>query len=236
MKKLSSLFLVLLVMVSCQNNESEAPVLEEPTFEINQASNAMKTRAKTFTERISAQKPQRFGTEGETYDPRFNISSYDVDNLEELKLSYGGASQSAYAVVNPVDSNVTLNFDLNQDGDVTFVYFSESVHNEDGSVESKIYNVAGDLKVHMMTYGDGTRELLKAPNANEFGWWSDFVDGVTDWFYETSECVGAVTSPTDTALIDMAFVTAATIVTNGWFIPATIAACGIAEAVTDLEY
>ncbi len=235
-KKLLLLCLVICVFSACQDQDAPSPS-EEPVIRLEAASNELQESVNQYISKVrSIQNSKNSANlEGGTQNvevKKFDLDQYIIKNLQELSIEFKGASKSAFGVINSSNPNVLLNFEFNLNGEVSFAYFSESVFNDaDKSIDSKLYGLSGDLEVHLISNDDGSKELLKSPTYTEYGWWSDFTDNFVDWFNDTADCVGAIWSPTGNTLIDTAFVVAATAATEGFFIPATIAACGILELI-----
>ncbi|MGW8121440.1 hypothetical protein ACV07N_02175 [Roseivirga echinicomitans] len=171
--------------------------------------------------------------EGGTEVNKFDFDYYPSDQLKELRLGYRGHSSSAHSILNVNDSGISLNFKFDHNGEVSAAYFSETLISGDIR-ENKMYNLSGELIVHMnVNVATGVTDFLKSPNPNASGWWDDLIDGEIAFVDELGDCVGDLWSPLDNGIYDTVFVTIAIIETGGWFIPASVVACGIRVALEE---
>ena len=94
--------------------------------------------------------------------------------------------------------------------------------------ESKLFSLNDVLIVYFSVNLD-TGELVfhKFSDAAQAGWFDDLLDDIGSFVDASSECLGDLWTPLDHFVFDTGFVAAATTVTGGWFVPATVAACGI---------
>lgn len=163
----------------------------------------------------------------------FDLDNFPSENLKVINLSFEGRTNSSHAIPSNLSNNVSLNVNFDSNGDVFSAFFSKTVMN--GSLrDSKLYNIDGELMIHFSVDLE-TREKIVylGPSGTKSGWFDDFVDALNEFVLDTSSCLEALWTPTDIAIFDAAFVTAATHVTGGWFIPASVAACGLKVAFFD---
>lgn len=162
---------------------------------------------------------------------KFDITNFPASDLKELRVTYGDLGNSTYAIQSTVDSNLSLSVSFGADGKVNGALYSETIITGDVR-ESKIYDVNGVLKIHFsINVKTGQRTIYKSPNPQESGWFDDFLDSVESFVMDTSECLGDLWTPTDMVVFDAAFTAAASVATGGWFVPVSIAACGIKVAL-----
>lgn len=222
----------ILGIVSCNDQESSP---DEVLVEILEA-NEMDVRNLDDYRGQIEKKQLRFVLSSSTQDSRFDLSNYPSHELEELKMTYSGHTNSSFAVINQSDENFALNINFGSDGKVVGAFYSETIIK--GNLrESKIYNINRELNVHF-TVDLITREhqFFIRPNPEEAGWFDDFLDSVNGFVLDTSQCLGEVWSPTDIAIFDAAFSAAATVATGGWFLGVSVAACGIKAAFDPEEH
>ena len=164
-------------------------------------------------------------------DLKFDLSYYDELDLKEVSVTYKERSNSTFAVKHKTNDNLSLSLFYDGSGNVANAFFSETIASE-SSRESKIFNVQGELIMHTsLNLATQEMKVYKMPNAELSGWFDDLVDGINSFVLDTSDCLEDIWTPTDITLFDTAFVSAATYVTGGWFIPVSIAGCGIKVAL-----
>jgi hypothetical protein len=159
---------------------------------------------------------------GNLSSSKFDLSNFKPSELKEIRINYNGASKSSFGILSSVNPSVVLMINFNFEGSVESAAISENIVLADKSIETKIYDLDGNLGQHLTTVG---RKIIshKVPN----------IEGLRtskSWFGSTGDCVSEAAQPFSNGILNIVFDIAATAVTYGWYPVVLVAACGIRSA------
>jgi hypothetical protein len=205
MKKLV-LFSLVILLFSC----STESVVQKDGIKILVASQKLVFGAASYLSELK---------NGNLSSSKFDLSNFKPSELKEIRINYKGASKSSFGILSSTNPSVVLMINFNFEGSVESAAISENIVLADKSIETKIYDLDGNLGQHLTTVG---RKIIshKAPN----------IEGLRtskSWFGDTGDCIEKAGEPFENGLSNLLFDAAATVVTSGWFPVVLTVACGI---------
>ena len=233
MKTIKIILLVILLLGIMSCGEEVDVELQGVTMEIIDAKQSEINSVKAFKENLGRRYRliSQVNSLGFTTINQFNLSNFEEQNLQSIVLDYQGQTFPRSAIIHSTNPNISLNVDFDANGEIESAFYAETI--TIGNVkDNKLYNMQGELVVHFIhNLIDHSKEIIVEPNPQVIGWFDDLIDDINSFVLDTSTCLGELWSPTDIVIFDTAFTTAATVATGGWFIPASIAACGVKVAL-----
>ncbi len=209
-KKVILTFLILLAACSKESVRTSKDVLAILPAQSNLSSNTNQ-----FISSFKGQNGSR--------DSKFDLNNFPSSGLSEVRLTINGEVRSAYGILSVRDTQVALLVNFDSQGSVISASFTENIVGLNGEMETKIFDLDGNLRVDFITSGKiiTFKEVPIFPNGKvAASWWSD-----------TGDCVSTVAQPFKNGVLNVIFDVAASAVTEGWYPVILVAACAIRSAV-----
>ncbi len=150
-------------------------------------------------------------------DAKFNLSDFEPSKLNEVVVSDGEKSGSAYGIISKTNPEIGLLVSFDELGNVKGSLYTENVVVSEGVIDTKLYDMDGNLRIYFTsTNSEVVFHDVPTVNGRTVGWFSD-----------TGDCISDAAQPFDNGLLNLAFDYAATAVTGGWYPAVLVAACSI---------
>lgn len=233
MKTIKTILLAIMILGIMSCGEEVDVELQGVTMDIIDASQSEINSVKAFKEDLGRRYRliSQVNSPGSTTINQLNLSNFEEQNLQSMVLEYQGQTFSRSAIIHSTNPNISLNVDFDVNGEIESAFYAETITIGDLK-DNKLYNMQGELVMHFThNLNDHTKEIILEPNPQAMGWFDDLLDDINSFVLDTSVCLGELWTPTDIVIVDTAFSAAATVATVGWFIPASVAACGIKVAL-----
>ncbi len=210
--KLKFVVITLLFFSSCTSEISQS--FNKDDFKILTASNKYVSSAKDYLTVLD----KSSSSSKSSLNSKFSIVNFLSNELKEVRITLKGRSGSSYGIASSIDSSVVLMINFNINGTVKSAAFSENKLLADKSVETKIYDLDGNLAIHFLTKD---MKITVLENASSNGARS------SGWFSDAGDCVSDAAQPFGNGILNIAFDVAATAITGGWYPVVLIAACAV---------